>query len=690
MARSSTSPKGNITLSKESHAKLVSHLGKCIDSFGQIYQIRQRMKDIDKSYMRKGDKTQQQLRAAQANKDGDPTKFQNVVVPIVKPQVEAVVSNLSSIFLSTKPMFPVSATPEYMDAAMQMETILLDQEEQGGWRAALQDVFRDGAKYNLMAVEVSWDNLTLPTVKNAPNSLASPDEVEWSGNNIKRWDLYNSFWDLRCSPTKVHEDGEFAGVNQLFSRTKLLSFMHALGAVQNRKAALESRPSFTGATTPDAGHMHIPAVNPDALVNQDDVVSKTNWSVWFGTVANNAASNIQHADSYIVTTWYARIVPSDFGLSVPSPNTPAVWRFYVVNGSQIIFAEQLRNAHDYIPVVFGKPDEGGLDYQDESIAQDMGPYQALATAYANGGVAAMRRSIADRMLYDPSKIDKGDMDKPDAARIPVKAAHHGKPLAEAIYPIPFNDNISANAIGMVNQIDGFANKASGSNQVGQGQFVKGNKTDAQFAAVMNNSNSRNVNRAINIESKFLKPIKDILRLNILQFQSGTAVYNSETEQVVDVNPVILRQAVFKFKISDGLDPSSKVMSEEGFASALQYLTTSPQVAAEYNLGDALSYLFKQQKADISPFRKSPEQIAYEQAVNQWQSLALAMVEKGMDPSGLPQPVPANFGYDPTKPKTTVPASDPTGKSSIIQQVGQIMQSQSQANNPQSTPPNQGT
>lgn len=691
MATTKTSPVGNFTaISKDAQKKVIEQLSRCVGMFGTTYNIRDRMKDIDRAYLRNTDSTKETQAAAAAQKS-DPTKFVNVIMPIVKPQVESAVAHLADVFLSGLPIFGVSAAPPYQDAAMQMETILKDQEDMGGWNSQLQSCFRDGKKYNLMAAEVSWEKNQLPTIKSdvgAQNTAKIVPEVFWEGNNIKRMDMYNTFWDLRCDPNKVHSNGEFAGYNELKSYVELVRMMWKLGNTQlNRKDALASRMSFTGGSSPSTTAFHIPEINSKAIV--DNKNAAFNWSSWFGNTPTDE-SGVKLADSFVVTTFFLRLQPITYDLNVPSPKTPAVWKFVVVNGQHIIFAEQLRSAHEYLPIVLSTMDCGDLGYQENGLAAEMIPYQQLASAYANGGVASMRKSVNDRMIYDPSKIEKKDIENSNpSSKIPLKSSHYGKPINEAVFPIPYRDVITPVAIQGVGQINSYANQASGQNPAMQGQFVKGNKTLHEYADVQNNANGRNVNTAVNVENNFMKPIKDMLRMNILQFQGTASIYSEVSDAIVEIDPVVLRQAVFKFKMSDGLTPADKVMNADAFAMAFQMLATSPQLGAEFNLGDMASYMLKQQRADVSSFQKSRAQITYEQAAGQWQQI-MQLFAEGKAPPDMqmpPQPKPADYGYDPNAKNTGVPTSDPTGKSAIISQVAQITQAQ-KANGQGQQPANQ--
>jgi hypothetical protein len=184
---------------------------------------------------------------------------------------------------------------------------------------------------------------------------------------------------------------------------------------------------------------------------------------------------------------------------------------------------------------------------------------------------------------------------------------------------------------------------TGQNPARQGQFVKGNKTQTEYSDVMNNSNGRDQLQSILYEVQVFTPLKEILKLNILQYQGPTSVYYKETGQQINVDPVKLRQAIINFKMSDGLTPASKLINADSFQTALQVIGSSPQIGSGYNLAPMFSYLMKTQGALIGDFEKSKEQVAYEQAMSQWTQMAQLSLSKGI-PWQQPQPTPEQFGY----------------------------------------------
>ena len=241
-----------------------------------------------------------------------------------------------------------------------------------------------------------------------------------------------------------------------------------------------------GMSTGGIESYYIPAINPDALI-QKNPRATTDWMAWAGLAGKT--NNIQYKNMYEVTTLYARILPSDFNLRVPSANTPQIWKFIIVNHQVLIYAERQTNAHGLLPILFGQPYEDGLGYQTKSLANDVTPMQDISTALAASWLASRRRAISDRCLYDPSRVAAEHINSPNpSAKIPVKPAAYGKPLSEAVFPFPFRDDQAQIAMSEMQQIQQFAYQVTGQNQAKQGQFVKGNKTLHEYNDVMTHSN----------------------------------------------------------------------------------------------------------------------------------------------------------------------------------------------------------
>ena len=663
MAQQSNTP---MLLPKKAQDGLIAFHTQCYSLLNQQWNIREQMRQIDLTYIREKDWTSENMRARIANAYGDADRLQNITVPVVMPQVEDAVAYQTAVFLQGTPIFGVVAEPAYEDQALQMNTIMEENSIRGGWARHLMMYFRDAFKYNLALLEVVWDREVTAALETdisfGPDG--KPKEVIWEGNCLRRWDPYNSFFDTRVCATDIPTRGEFVGTTMLMGRVDLKKFINTLPdkMVENIIPAFNSGLGGMAGGTSTGGiqSYFIPQINPQALINKNARAS-TDWMAWAG-ITGAADGKILYKNMYEVTIMYARIIPADFDLRVPSRNTPQIWKLIVVNHQVIIYAERQTNAHDKLPVFFLQPYEDGLWYQTKSLATNVQPIQDVSSALMNSVIAARRRAISDRVLYDPSRINEAQINSPNpSAKIPVRPSAYGKNIAESVYAFPFRDDQSAMAMSAIEQLDSMGNRISGRNKAQQGQFVKGNKTLHEYADIMAHANGRDQMVALNIEYQVLTPVKEVLKFNILQYQQGASYFSRSQNKTVKIDPVSLRNAVLTYKVSDGLIPSDKLISADILSVALQQIGTSPQIGAGYNVAQLFSYLMKTQGAHLQDFEKSPEQLAYEQAMNQWSQLsgAIAQVltkaasnwEQLQQVQELlknlpPQPKPEDFGYNP--------------------------------------------
>lgn len=651
-----TQPSTPMLLAKKSQDAVLEYHRQCYNMLNAQWNLREQMRTIDLAYIREKNRLTENLKAKRANKYGDQNRYQDLTIPVVMPQVESAVVYQTSVFLTGSPILGVVSSPSSEDEAQMMEAILSENATRGKWKREFMKHFRDGFKYNIAAVEVIWDRKVTPAFESdvtfGNGKQAKPKEVLWEGNCIKRLDMYNTFFDSRVAPTEIHERGEFAGYTKLYSRIALKQFFEELPdkMIQNIVPAFESGLGMTTSGFGGIGGIqsyYIPELNPNAILNRN-LRNNFDWLSWVGITDNQ--QKIQYRNMYEVTTLYARILPSDFGLKVPRANTPQVWKFIIVNHSVVVYAERQTNAHGYLPILFSQPNEDGLEYQTKSLADNVLPMQDITSAMMNSVLAARRRSISDRGLFDPSRVSEANINSPNpSAKIPVRPAAYGKPLNESYYPIPFNDDQSQFAMQQIGFMTGFANQISGQNPAKQGQFVKGNKTTHEFDTVMQNANGRDQMTSILLEDQLFTPLKEILKSNMLQYQGGVTIFNPASAKEVNIDPVKLRQAIVEFQVTDGLTPSDKLINADVMMVAMQQIGSSEQIGAGYNIAPLFSYLMKTQGAHLKDFEKSPQQMAYEQAMSQWQQMCMQMAKdnKEIKPNQYPpQPIPQQYGYQP--------------------------------------------
>jgi hypothetical protein len=561
--------------------------------------MRYRMQEIDRVYQREQDYTTKQRAYRAMNAQGDPTKIQNPVVPIVMPQVETAITDLVELFgLASYPLFPMFSKPEMMDEALQMETVIGEQGVKFGWAAELMAAMRDGLKYNLMATEVVWEDKKVYAVTNdAVNSLkeGTPQETIYSGNAVKRLNPYNMILDMRVPPYRIHDRGEFAGYIEIIGRMELKQRIAEMDPTKtmNAKKAFESGNGTMASSIASTDKYFVPQVNPFAMIDVNNVGmgANINWHAWAGL--EDKEGGIQYADMYEVVTLYARILPAEHKIFGNGPNTPQIWKMIIVNRSVVIYAARQNNAHNYLPIIVAQATEGGLDWQDKSFADNAAPYQQIATGLFNSAMASQRRKVYDRIFYDPTRINKSDIDKVDpVARIPVKAEAYGKPVGDAYSVAPYRDEGVPEILQIAASISDMADIANGQNRVARGQFQKGNKTREEYKGTMDNSNARPRMTALVLETRFFTPLKHILKLNTLQYQTAGEMFNRNTKEAVNVDPTKLRAAAMEFRMADGLLPTDSYVNMELFQVIGQMAAQNPMLAQGWDITGMIMYWMK--------------------------------------------------------------------------------------------------
>ena len=601
-----TTTRNRPPVTSETQELLLCYCKKLITEVNRQDDMRPILLQRDLDYARELNRTTSHLRAQAANNSRNTTAIQDVTIPVVSPQVESALAYLSQLFLSSYPIFPVVSKAQLDDIALQLETLIGDQGIRFGYVPELIMALRDGLKYNILATEVDWDRLTVPSfsteiVDNTPK--ATSIDTYYEGNRIKRIDPYNLILDPRVPISQVHMYGEFAGYTELWNKVRLQEFFLANSInTLNATLAYESRPQ-------EVNTYHIPEVNPQTFSNS--TVDPANWISWLGL---ETSSKIKYSGYYEITTMYVRIVPKEFKHS--RSGIPTIFKLIICNQQHIIYLKEQSNAHRFLPMLCAQPIEDGLGYQTKSFSDNAAPLQRASSALYNSAIESQRRKVYDRLLYNPALINKSDIDNTSSvARIPVKSQAYGAPLANAVYQIPYRDEGVASILSFSKDIAAMADDATGSNRSARGQFQKGNKSRAEFTSIMDRSDSRMELMAQFLEHRFFQPLKEIIKLNILQYQLPTTLYNRNESTPVDINPAQLRQAAIEFRVADGVLPVNKMVNIDAFQGIMQMAMANPAIAQQYDImGMMLHYLqlsgaswVKEFKLQQQPMAAAPQQ-----------------------------------------------------------------------------------
>jgi len=605
------------TLSIPQREVFLRYARSCADRYSvEIGSLRGNLVYRDRVYQRQIDATAESRATVRESMKGKPRVLRDVTLPIVMPQIESAVAYQAGVFLTSYPIFGVVALPEMQTAALQFETALGDQSVRYGWARELIKAFRDGFKYNFAPTVVDWEITPLRSVITSTDTstagMAKIQQAAYGGNCIKRVDPYNCFFDMSVAPAELHQHGEFFGYNTLVSRVRLKQFISTLDTRKTTQVreAYEAGTGSWGQDATDTKAYYVPTINQYMRMGVDALNNNTGWASWLPE-DQQKKQRFNYRDHYVLTTFYCRAVPADFGAT---GNNVKLYKAYIVNWKHVIYVEEIAAGHDFLPALIMQPYEDGLGFQTQSMLDNAVPYQEMGSALWNMSLESKRRAIFDRLVYNPRLIDKKDIDAASSvSRIPLRNASLAKDdnaISRAIYQIPYRDENIASNLQMAEMISAMADQATGQNKVDRGQFQPGNKTKTEFQTVMGNSNSRQQLVALSLEYQFMGPLKEIIKANTLQYQPAAKLLNRDQKALVQVDPVELRQAILEFKMTDGMLPADKLLNSEMLTVFMQTAQAIPGFVAEYDVMGMFLYWAKLRGAYwIEDFKRSPEQQA---------------------------------------------------------------------------------
>lgn len=555
---------------------------------------------IEQYLQKESDLTQSGVTGQQVNRAGDKSKIADTEVAICHIQRETALAYYQDIFLTGYPVFSVIGNAEASEAAAMLAVLCSRDQETFGWHGNLLDALGDALDFNVCAAEVSWATKRVPTVGMSSAETRNPgiDNIIAEGNQIKRLNPYNCFWDTRVEPSKAHTDGDFVGYVEAMTYISLRRLMQELTTeylvTNNIKSIFNSK--FKSEL------FYVPKIR------RDGNSGSFNWDKWFG-FGDPGLATVTLENSvgvYEVTTLYARLIPREWKINVPSPKQPQIFKLLYVNGI-LMYLEPMMQNYPTLPIVIGQLTKGA---DKKSFVEFIMDLQDMSTSMLRGTMDSMRRQVADRALYDPTRIRKQDIDSANpVAKIPVRANTYQQDIRTAFQHIPYEDRFVSLFQQNLGAIQALADSTTGQNRGAQGQFQRGNKTMEEFQTIMSRGESRMLLGAHRLEDTFFKAVKDILLTNYLLFATnGQAEDFQKPGQVVEIDPKILREEKPKFKVASGLTPAAKLGNVNAKIQAINMMAMDPILRIEYNIGKMIEDVVQISGfSDLGSFKRSPEE-----------------------------------------------------------------------------------
>lgn len=599
----------------------------------QQSSVRSRFELVDRYIQRTQARMQEDAEGRAIARLGDRTKIRNYEVPLILEHLDTMHARLVGIFCTGQPMFPAIAIngDEQSGAVADMLSALVEQDQlKFNWARNVMLGLWDGLKYNRVAFECDWTQRKLSTVGmvvdgGKPTRGAVIDVA--SGNCIKRLDPYNFFYDTTVPFCSLATDGVYAGYVERMNYIGVKRYLQELpdiGKVTSNFSEAISK--GTGSIT---GLYFIPEVRP---LEPSQRKSDENWEAYFGIGSLNA--KLGATGRYEKTVLYCRIIPSEYKMErVRAAGTPAIFKLVWI-GDTLVYAENLRNAHNMLPIFTANLIDDGLGNDTQSYAENLMDTQDTSTSLLNASLNSMRRAVADRAIYNPLLIDGRNFEVNNPApKIPLKPSAIAQPMDQAYKQIPYVDNISGLLVNNMQLVRSMATNITGLNPASGGTFVPGNKTREEFAGVMNNSDARGQKLAYQLEASLFTPMKQALLYNYLQFAPAGKIMQASQQREVDIDPTKMLEHAADFGMADGLVPTAILMNTQAMSAAFNTLAQSPSLSIEYDTSAIFATLLRSQGVNVSKFRRSPEEIKQQQ---QYQlQMAAAQAGKQIPAAGQP-------------------------------------------------------
>ncbi len=586
-------------LSKDTQDKLVELVKSIQERQRKNTEHIDKFRAIDESYAK------QKIELDKDPTDCDATTEEVLKVPIVASEVDTVASELTSTFVDQDPLFGVLSDRGNPELAMQFQALLSRDARYQRWGRQLALYCSNAARYNFAGIEIDkiWqrDNNLL---NDEATTEATFESIIRPVTALKAIDMYNALYDYRVPPADLAFEGEYVGYNELYTRTRLKTLGNML---TQKDYVYNATKAYNSQMGPDSQYWNI---RPDISVITPISPEETqDWLNWAGIVDDETRVKML-ADSYLVTKLYVRIIPSEFGISGSA--TPIIIQLRVVNNTHLFSYKEVITPLDMLPILFCDLREDGFGYQTHSVGENVKPYQDAATTLLDVRLEGSKRALSDRALYyeeyiNSLQINNRVVDKKIPVKAKLKNSGELPPLSSLYHSIPFDPSATNAALQDMSTLLSLKDEINGVNFTRRGEQRKGNRTLGEFDQLAAAGSGRSIPYNIRMEEQVMLPMKLLIKSYTLSVNEGIQdVFDTASEQQIQVNMAQLRSAMLEYRITGGARNKQVLRDPNLLSTALQAVQNSQELNMEYSTAGIFADIFASVNIDISKHkRKEP-------------------------------------------------------------------------------------
>lgn len=607
----------NIVITKEMHDSLLEHIKDRLDWANSTHTDQvQKFIAIDKEMSGFIRLTDEDYKRKMNNEKGFGVKAYDVNLQLTKTQIDEAVTYLTTVFFPEEGPYNAAGPVDKQDIAKAL-TVLMN-EHAGKFKhfAAFNKCCTDGFKYNRGMLMPKWSEQKGALVQNNATKTEAQvlvDQVLYAGNELVYLDPYNTLYDPSVDVTEVASKGEFFAVidapsSFTIQRAKLRGELYNLDdlAVSAQSAYKTKyytpKPDITG----DAGKGK----------QQGSVID---WEKWL-TMADSKTA-VGTMERIVLHIW----LPAEL-FTLAEQAEYSIWRIEILNGTHIVNAKRVTNAHGMLPFIGIRPWDDNFGDQTQSYAEVLLPYQRFSSFQLNVHQQACRKALYGVTLYLERLMPEMKDADLIACKVPVKSTAELESIDKMFRQ--FNDTPQTqNTLSDIQQMDALMQKILPTDMLKQVTDLE-RATKYQSAATVQGANRRNLKIAQLIESQAFELARRMFVYNILEFQEALEVTDPQTRQPISVNPAELRDAKLETVIGAGLRGMDKLILIESLQEMLGYVVQNANASESIDVVEVMNYITSL-IGDYTNFNQFRYQNEFDKLTAEQKQMAFQLLQQAM-------------------------------------------------------------
>lgn len=544
------------------------------------------------------------------------------------------VSTMNVLFPARQMYGSVEVNPDEQKETAAFVQVMNVHAKQFKHYTAYYRIIHDAVAYNLGINEVVWKQVKGVKGKLRPNpqdvSSTTMSQVIKEGTQIRHLDIFNTVLDTSADTESYAMDAEFYATVDMYTEFDLVR-MGERGEVILTK---ELRDALRGFTVKDgkselgknknafyngkngkmfnvaAGavtglYTHRPDFRSRLLDTARNEKVDCHDSFDVNEYMNGTSSTLSekpNAGNELLTVTM-RIDPEDFGLPRGTGSGDAkglleIWRFKVLNGNHIVYAQPVALSHGLLPCNVTRPKTELSKTLSLSIAELLMPFQEASSSLMNLFIKQARSDANKGVTYHDKRIELNQMADPTSGHIAVDM--DGLPekssLGNLIYNVqgaaPNNSPIVADQHMESRMQDVFPVDSIGA-------LANLNRpVTHQSRSVSQQQNLPVFVLARIIHEELVEPSSYMQTQDIINFQQAIKVFDG-SGSIQTIDPSVFANTELDIAVSDGLRGIDTIAIADRLQALIQFAFQSRRVQQEIDVVAMTAYLLQMEGAQVN-------------------------------------------------------------------------------------------